>query len=215
MKAAIVMMLLARVVIAAPHVEWEVHEVEDNRVGLAALKWFENDKAYVWSIKPPGRFARLSMCCWGSDPRGNAAGLEWLDPLVLDKVLVLQGEQQLWVLDRATGKVVFDWSDNRTNLQSGMGSIRIDIGTVEVTVAGKTCTSKVKDQNFAVACGDFVVYLDAGYLGLFATNPWKEVAMKLLPDEKITCESHDVKQTFHVDKATVTLRGQRIVQCLH
>jgi hypothetical protein len=216
MKCAIVILiLLARIAIAAPHVEWDVRQVEDNRVGLAAMKWFESDKSYVWSIKPPGRFARLSMCCWGTDPRGDTAGIEWLDPLVLDKVLVLEGERQMWVLDRANGKVVFDWSDNRTNLQRGLGSVRIDRGTVEITIAGKTCSSKVDRQSFAAACGNFVVYLDDGYLGLFATNPWREIAMTLLPDEPLSCESHAVKQTFRVDKATVTLRGDRIVECIH
>ena len=50
MKCAIlILILLARIAIAAPHVEWDVRQVEDNRVGLAAIVYVIDEQGEVMS----------------------------------------------------------------------------------------------------------------------------------------------------------------------
>jgi hypothetical protein len=196
------------------HAEWSVGLVEDNRIGLRELVWLEDGTHVTWHRRPPGRVARISMCCWSDDARIRRT-FDFLAPTVLDAdEIVVQQERQLWVLSRRDGSTKYDWSDNRTNLQRGFGAL-IDAGTIEIRIAAQTCTSTFEGQHFARACGHFLVYFDDGLFELFDRTPYQRIAQTIVTDaHDRTCQSHAVERTFKLGAADVRLVGRRIVECI-
>jgi hypothetical protein len=199
------------------HAEWSVGLVEDNRVGLRELVWLEDGKHVTWHRRPPGRIARISMCCWSAtDDENTRQVFEFLEPAVIDgDDIVLQDERQLWVLSRRDGTTKYDWSDNRTAVQRFGGGL-FSGATVEIRVAGQTCTSRVHRASFARACGHFLVYYDDGLFELFERNPYERVAQTIVTEHHDwSCKSHAVDFDFTVGPAKIHIAGHLDIECIH
>jgi hypothetical protein len=156
------------------------------------------------------------MCCWSmTDDENTRQVFGFLEPAVIDDDdIVLQGERQLWVLSRRDGSTKYDWSDNRMNLQRETGAL-FSGATVEIRVGGQTCTSRVRQESFARACGHFLVYYDDGLFELFDRNPYERVAQTIVTKNlDWGCKSHAVDFDFTVGPAKIHIAGHLDVECI-
>jgi hypothetical protein len=210
---------------------WNLAPTGD-RVGPVSVSWRDAGGTVVWttpipkglqfSISDDGRPARD----WLDKQRTDDGYAKYWSIEMMRDAIAIEDEGTLLVLDVATGKVRFEWTDPRTRSQRGdsFSEALFDSGDVEITApGGERCNFHIpQKQNFIHACGKSLVYFDRGILAIFAMgSTWKLVDQKAWHGPSLgeldgECPGSLRKQ---VDKTTtlagfkVRAKGERFTIC--
>jgi hypothetical protein len=181
------------------------------------IGWIEAGDRAVWTRKPPGRLAGMTLCCWTVED--DAHNLEEYAPIVLGDAIAFEDSGQLSVLSRKDGSGLFEWTDPRANEEHALADddeAIVDIGTVEIRVDGTTCKSDLLRQNFVRACGHHLVAFNQGLLVLVERDPYRLVAVQPVTMPEIDCRTQQEHRdrTVHIGGATVRVAGTRISGCI-
>jgi hypothetical protein len=206
------------------YLRWNFERMDENRAGPVSASWIDANDRVVWTKRMPGRIGAISICCWDAatdaylrDPRHSDYATD-LAPLVLDDALVIEQEAQMLVLALSDGRTLFEWRDERTVDERGSDDeALVDEGSLTLEVAGKTCTTDLRSQNFVRACGGELVYFDRGQLGVFSIRPYKLVAMRRIRGTGQDCDraTQKVERSETIGDVTLRVQGVRLTQCVH
>jgi hypothetical protein len=195
-----------------PHVQWSF----GRRSHALTIGWIEAGDRAVWTRKPPGRMAGMTLCCWTVED--DAHNLEEYAPIVVGDAIAFEDSGQLSVLSRKDGSGLFEWTDDRTSSQHDdfADEAIVDYGTVEIRVDGTICKSDVSRQSFVRGCGRHLVVFDQGLLVLVERDPYRLAAVQPVTMPELDCRTQQEHRdrTVRIGGATVRVTGTRISGCI-